>query len=161
MMTSDEIKIADIVLTHFIYGSPKGWNVDLLFTWIKERRSEIIDEQLFSFSLKERHNLFHQIRQFLLTENYIETFVNRDDRDVLTKKGKIVNEQGGHYNYLKWEKKQRIHRKIEWFILYIFIPSVALLTLFFTLFPLSTNPKSINNHSAPNCKYDSSKYNHP
>lgn len=53
------------------------------------------------------------VRTFLLKEKYLETIDHTIPRDILSDKGEIAREKGGHIQYKEWEKEQEQRKNIE------------------------------------------------
>lgn len=146
-MTDEQISLADLLLSKFTLNEPtQTYNL-----WK-------------NFINTEDHNIdeFSAIRKFLLNQGYIYCTDTNFPMDTLTKKGELVNSKYGHKKYLIYEIKHKNLDNIKEFILYVFVPIITLLTLLFTIFPLTCNSRrSINNKYTTTQVDTSSKNNHP
>lgn len=156
--SNEEILAADIVLNHFLYNDPRLWNESDLKIWLNEELIKHNDERFISIIKDDTDTSFNRIHGFLIEAGYIGRVKSGYNDEFLTKEGAAAKKVGGHKKYLKWAKRHRIRKGIEWFIANLLIPTLVALTLYYTCSPRKDAPQNKNATEKVN---DSLKNNHP
>ena len=161
-MTDEEILAADIVLSNLILNDPMEWGINFFRAWLEVEREKYKDDRFAKLISDTTVETYNRVHGFLITQGYVGTVQFKLPVEYLTTKGDKAKKLGGHRAYLTWEKNNKIRSGIQWFIIYILLPIVTILTLWFTCNPpKSTVRSSPNNNHSTDSIHDSHKNNHP
>jgi len=160
MTENEKFMAVDLVLSKMTPNDPT--DLSAFSYWIKIAHEN--DSTLFPTIANDRtDSSYNIIHGFLLENEYIERIQINSEIKKLTPIGVEAKKRGGHLKYLAYLRKEKRDKTIKEVIIYIFIPVVTLLTLWFTIFPLKRSNMSspINNKDTATQVNPGSKTHHP
>lgn len=154
MTEEEKFRAIDLVLSKMTPNDPTDFKMYFDY-WIKEAND---NNKFPTISIDKTDESYNIIHGFLLENEYIERIQINSDVKKLTTIGVIAKKKGGHLKYLAYLKRDARKLGVKEFIIYIFIPIVTLLTLWFTIFPLNrSNSSSPVNNKDTTTKVDTSR----
>jgi hypothetical protein len=105
-LTEAQYNVADIVLLKMPSQTPI--NIPAYMQSVLVGCQDKFSPEIFSQMQGVAISRDSTIRTFLLHQEYTTTIDHTIQRDMLTKKGELAKELGGHKEYLHWEEQEKI-----------------------------------------------------